>query len=227
MGIAVHGKRYRTDLEKVPDAPVAAAEAVRILKQFNHTKFDQTVELVVWLGIDPKQADQQLRGSISLPHGIGKSKRVVAFCDDEQAEAARAAGAIEAGGDELIKKIQDGWTDFDVAVAPRAMMRSISRLGRILGPVGKMPSPKAGTVAEDVPAAVREYSAGKFEFRNDAGGNIHVPVGKLSFDDEKLVANIDAFLDRIRAMRPTTSKGTYIKKACVSATMTPAIVLAV
>lgn len=227
MGIAAHGKRYRADLEKVPDAPVAAAEAVRILKQFNHAKFDQTVELVVWLGIDPKQADQQLRGSISLPHGIGKSKRVVAFCEGDQAEAAREAGAVEAGADELIKKIQDGWTDFDVAVAPPAMMRSVSRLGRILGPVGKMPSPKAGTVVEDVSAAVREYSAGKFEFRNDDGGNIHAPVGKLSFDEEKLVANIEALLERIRAMKPAATKGTYIKRACISASMSPAIGLAV
>jgi len=226
MGSA-HGKRYRDDVAKVPEGPVTVPEAVEVLKQFNQAKFDQTVELVVWLGIDPKQADQQIRGAISLPHGIGKSKRVVAFCDPEQAEAALAAGAAEAGSDELIRKIQDGWTDFDVAVAPPAMMRSVSRLGRILGPVGKMPSPKAGTVVEDIPKAVREYSGGKFEFRNDDGGNVHGPVGKLSFEDSRLVENVEAFLERVRAMKPSGSKGAYIKKACLSATMTPAVRLQV
>ncbi len=223
MGKVAQGKRYRSDLKKLPQGPVPLAEAVSILKQFNHTKFDQTVELVVWLGIDPKQADQQLRSSIALPHGVGKSKRVVAFCEAEQAEAARAAGAVDAGADELIKKIQEGWMDFDVAVASPAMMRSVSRLGRLLGPAGKMPSPKAGTVVEDVPTAVREYTAGRFEFRNDDGGNVHVAVGKLSFEPDKLVANIEAFLERLRAMKPVTSKGTYIKRVCISATMTPSV----
>lgn len=219
------GKRYRQDVEKVPGKPVTVAEAVNVLKQFAPCKFDQTVELAIWLGIDPKQAEQAIRGTISLPHGIGKSKKVIAFCDGETAIAAKAAGAIEAGADELIKKVQDGWTDFDVAVAPPAMMRSVSRLGRVLGPLGKMPSPKAGTVVEDIPTAVKEYAAGKIEFRNDDGGNLHVPVGKTSFDAEKLVANIETFLDRIRSLKPPTSKGTYIKKACVSATMTPAVLL--
>jgi len=225
MGKKAHGKRYRADLEKVPDRPVPAPDAVKILKQFNHTKFDQTVELVLWLGIDPKQADQTVRGAVSLPHGIGKTKKVVAFCEGEQAEAARAAGAIEAGGDDLIAKIQNGWTDFDVAVAVPAMMRSVSRLGRILGPAGKMPSPKSGTVVEDVATAVREYSAGKIEFRNDDGGNVHVPVGRMSFEEQRLVENIEAFVARIRSMKPATSKGTYIRKAVLTATMTPAIPL--
>jgi large subunit ribosomal protein L1 len=227
MGKNAHGKRYRQDLAKVPAEPVPLPEAVKVLKQFNHAKFDQTVELVVWLGIDPKQSEQQLRGAIALPHGIGRSKRVVAFCDEEQAEAARQAGAIEAGADTLIKKIEGGWTDFDVAVAIPKMMRSVSRLGRILGPLGKMPSPKAGTVVEDIPAAVREYAGGKFEFRNDDLGNVHVPVGKMSFTEDQLVANIRAFLERIQAMKPPTSKGTFLKKACISATMTPAIRLSV
>ena len=226
MGKKVGGKRYRAELAKVPPGRIAAGEAVKVLKQFK-TKFDQTVELVLWLGIDPKQADQQVRGSVALPHGIGKTKKVIAFCDAETAEAAKAAGAIEAGADELIKKIQDGWTDFDVAIASPSMMRSVSRLGRVLGPQGKMPSPKSGTVVDDVPTAVREYAAGKVEFRNDDGGNVHVPVGKLSFDDDKLLGNIDAFLGRIRAMKPVSTKGTYIKKVCVSATMSPAVELAV
>jgi large subunit ribosomal protein L1 len=227
MGKPAHGKRYRSDLEKVPAQPVPTREAVRILKQFAPTKFDQTVELAVWLGIDPKQSDQQVRGSISLPHGIGKSKRVVAFCDEEQAKAALAAGAVAAGADELIQKVQQGWMDFDVALAIPAMMRSVSRLGRILGPQGKMPSPKAGTVVEDVPAAVKEYAAGKIEFRNDEGGNLHVPVGRLSFDEDSLTENVEVFLARVRAVRPATTKGQYIRKAALSGTMTPSVALEV
>lgn len=222
-----HGKRYRAEQEKVPAGPVSIAEAIGILKQFNHTRFDQTVELVVSLGIDPKQADQAIRGAISLPQGIGKTKRVVAFCDEAQVADAKAAGAIEAGGDDLVAKIQKGWTDFDVAVAAPTMMRSVSRLGRILGPVGKMPSPKAGTVSADVAAAVTEYAAGKIEFRNDEGGNLHVPVGKVSFDAKALAENVEAFMGRLRAMKPATSKGTYIKQAHLTATMSPAIGLAI
>ncbi|GAF72934.1 unnamed protein product, partial [marine sediment metagenome] len=181
----------------------------------------------LWLGIDAKQSDQQVRGAMSLPHGIGKTKKVVAFCDQAQVDQAKAAGAIEAGGSELIEKIQKGWTDFDVAVATPAMMRSVSRLGRILGPVGKMPSPKAGTVVEDVAAAVTEYAAGKIEFRNDDGGNVHAPVGKLSFPETALAENIEALLARIRSMKPPTCKGQYLKKASLSATMSPSVLLAV
>jgi len=227
MGRNRHGKRYRAEAEKVPDHPVPLAEAVAVLKQFNSTKFDQTVELTVWLGIDSRQADQQVRGSISLPHGIGKTKRVIAFCEDQQVQPALDAGAVAAGGDELIKKIQGGWMDFDVAVATPTMMRSVSRLGRILGPQGKMPSPKSGTVVQEVAPAVAEYTAGKIEFRNDEGGNIHVPVGKLSFEPEKLVENVQAFLERLGAMRPAAARGQYIKKVCLSATMTPAVRVAV
>ena len=225
MGRTKHGKRYQADLAKVPQSPVPVAEAIAILKGFNQTKFDQTVELVLWLGIDPRQADQAIRGSISLPHGIGRTKRVIAFCEGEQAQAAREAGAVEAGSDELIEKIQNGWTDFDVAVATPAMMRSVSRLGRILGPQGKMPSPKSGTVAEDVVPTVTEYAAGKVEFRNDAGGNLHVPVGKLSFEVEKLTENIQAFLAHVRSRKPASSKGTFMKKVCLAATMSPAVAL--
>ena len=225
MGRTRHGKRYQADVAKVPPRPVPLAEAIKILKGFNQTKFDQTVELVLWLGIDPRQADQAIRGSISLPHGIGKTKRVIAFCEGEQAEAARKAGAVEAGSDELIEKIQKGWADFDVAVATPAMMRSVSRLGRILGPQGKMPSPKTGTVVEEVAPAVEEYAAGKVDFRNDEGGNLHVPVGKLSFEVEKLVENVEAFLAHVRSRKPTTSKGAYLKKVCLAATMSPAVAL--
>ena len=219
----VRSRRYRQCMEKVPSRPVPLAEAVRTLQGLPTTKFDGTVELLVQLGIDPKQADQTVRGALSLPHGIGATRKVVAFCEGEDAAKAKAAGAIEAGGDELIKKIQDGWTDFDVAISVPAMMRSVSRLGRILGPQGKMPSPKSGTVVEDVASAVAEYAAGKVEFRNDEGGNIHVVVGKVSFEVDKLVENIEAFLDHVSRARPASAKGTYIKKVCLSGTMTPAV----
>jgi large subunit ribosomal protein L1 len=223
MAKKVRCKRYKADFEKVPADAVGVPDAVKILKQFKPTKFDQTIELVLWLGIDPKQADQAIRGAVSLPHGIGKSKKVIAFCDVEQVAAAKAAGATEAGSDELIDKVQKGWTDFDVAVATPQLMRQVSKLGRVLGPQGKMPSPKSGTVVDDIVTAVKEYSAGKVEFRNDDGGNIHVPVGKMSFDEVKLNENIESFLGRIRAMKPATSKGVYIQKAVLTATMTPAV----
>lgn len=218
-----HGKRYRAELEQVPSEGVSIADAIKALKGFGKVKFDQTVELVVWLGIDPRQADQAIRGSMSLPHGIGKSKRVIAFCEGEQAEAATAAGAVEVGSDELVAKIQKGWMDFDVAVAVPSMMRNVSKLGRVLGPQGKMPSPKSGTVTDDVAQAVKDYSAGKVEFRNDAGGNLHLPVGKLSFDEQKLVDNVEAFMARVRALKPSSVKGTYLKKAVLTATMSPSV----
>ena len=222
-----HGKRYSNAVGKVPVAPVPLDEAVKIVQGFDGVKFDQTVELVMHLGIDPRQADQALRGSISLPHGIGKSRRVIAFCEGEDVERAKEAGASEAGGDELIKKIQDGWLDFDVAVATPPMMKSVSKLGRVLGPQGKMPSPKAGTVVTDIPTAVKEYSAGKVEYRNDDGGNLHVPVGKVSFEPQMLVENIGAFINHVKRLRPTTTKGTYIRKITLSATMTPGVEVSV
>jgi len=220
-----HGKRYEEWAKKVPPGAVGLAEAVQLVQQFKSEKLDPSIELTMHLGIDPRQADQALRGSISLPHGIGKARKVIAFCEGEEAEKAKAAGAIEAGSDELIQKIQDGWMDFDVAISTPKMMRSVSRLGRILGPQGKMPSPKSGTVVEDVETAVREYSAGKVEYRNDAGGNIHVPVGRASFESEKLVGNIQAMFDHIKKLRPPTAKGTYIRKVCISATMSPAVLV--
>jgi len=218
-------KRHKECLSAAPDGKLGMAEAVKAIKGFPPTKFDPTIELVLHLGIDPRQADQALRGSISLPHGIGKARRVIAFCEGEDVDKAKSAGAAETGSDELIKKIQGGWTDFDVAIATPAMMKSVSRLGRILGPQGKMPSPKAGTVTGDVAAAVAEYAAGKVEYRNDDGGNIHVPVGKASFDEQKLIENITAFIDHVKRLKPSTAKGTYIKKVCLSATMSPSVQL--
>ncbi|MDY6912985.1 MAG: 50S ribosomal protein L1 [Planctomycetota bacterium] len=216
-------KRYKDCQAKVPAERVPLAEAMAAVKGFASTKFDESVELVMHLGIDPKQADQAIRGSISLPHGIGATRKVIAFCEGDDVAKAKAAGAIEAGSDELIKKIQDGWMDFDVAISTTAMMKNVSRLGRILGPQGKMPSPKADTVVDDISAAVKDFAAGKVEYRNDDGGNMHVVVGKVSFDNTHLVENAEAFIAHIKRLRPATAKGTYIKKVSLSATMSPAV----
>jgi large subunit ribosomal protein L1 len=218
-------RRYLDDAKKAVEKPVSLSEAVKKLKSFASTKFDQTVECAMHLGVDPKQADQIIRGAISLPHGIGKARRVIAFCEGSDAEAARAAGAVETGLDDLIKKIIDGWTDFDVAVASSKVMGKVGKLGRVLGPQGKMPSPKNGTVTGDVVGAVREFTAGKVEFRNDAGGNVHAVVGKLSFDEGKLTDNIGMFVEHIKKMKPSSTKGTYIKKISLSATMSPGVLL--
>jgi len=225
--MAKKSKRYRKQLENVADEPLSLSEAVKKIKSFTSTKFDQTVECVMHLGIDPKQADQMIRGSLSLPNGIGKARKVIAFCEDSDIESAKSSGAIEAGSDELIKKIQDGWMDFDVAIASPKVMGKVGKLGRLLGPQGKMPSPKNGTVTMEVANAVKDFAAGKVEFRNDAGGNIHAVVGKVSFEEDKLVENIETFVSHIRKMRPSTTKGTYIKKVCISATMSPAVLLEV
>jgi len=218
-------KRYKQEAEQLTKEPVSLAGAVEQVKSFKSVKFDQSVECVLHLGIDPKQADQLIRGSISLPHGVGKQKKVIAFCEDSDVESAVNAGAIEASCDELVKKISDGWMDFDVAVASPKVMGKVGKLGRVLGPQGKMPSPKNGTVTDDVPTAVAEFAAGKVEFRNDAGGNVHVVVGKQSFKIEKLKENIEAFIAHIKKIKPSASKGTYIKKVCISATMSPAVTI--
>ena len=216
-------KRYKKESQQLSKEPMSLAEAVEKIKSFKSVKFDQTVECVLNLGIDPKQADQLVRGSISLPHGIGKQKKVIAFCEDADIEAAQKAGAVEAGCDELVKKVSDGWLDFDVAIASPKVMSKVGKLGRVLGPQGKMPSPKNGTVTGDVTTAVAEFAAGKVEFRNDAGGNVHIVVGKQSFESEKLIGNIEALLSHIKKIKPAAAKGTYIKKMCVSATMSPGI----
>ncbi|RME75979.1 MAG: 50S ribosomal protein L1 [Planctomycetota bacterium] len=222
-------KRYREAAKRMPPrgSRVATAEAVKLLQSIPHAKFDETVEVALKLGIDPRKADQIIRGSFAMPNGLGKTKRVIAFVEGEQAQEARDAGAIEVGTEDLAKKIQDGWLDFDVAIAHPAAMRFVGRLGRILGPQGKMPSPKSGTVTENVALAVREFAGGKIEFRNDAGGNVHAPVGKISFEVDKLVENIEAFVEHILSLRPPTAKGTYLQKVAVSSTMSPGIELAV
>ncbi len=183
----------------------------------------QTVDLVMNLGIDPKQADQMLRGSIALPKGIGKTNRVIAFCEGDLIEAATTAGAIEAGGDELIDKVSKGWLDFDVAVAHPSMMGKVGKLGRVLGPQGKMPTPKAGTVTPEVANAVAEYVAGKLEFRNDAGGNVHMAVGKTDFSVADLQENIEAAIGHMLKLKPASAKGTYMKNVVISGTRTPGV----
>ncbi|MDX1683406.1 MAG: 50S ribosomal protein L1 [Phycisphaeraceae bacterium] len=223
-----HGRKYRADQELVDaEAAYELEEAITKLKSFRDRKFDQSVEIAMALGIDPKQAEQQIRGSIALPHGIGVSRSVIAFCDADKVDDAKAAGAIEAGGEELVEKIEGGWMDFDVAVAAPAMMRVVSKLGRVLGPKGLMPSPKAGTVTEDVVQAVKEYTAGKVEFRNDDGGNIHAVIGKKSFEPQQLIDNASAFIENIEKMRPSTTKGYYIKRVALSGSMTPSVQVAV
>ncbi|MFA5239615.1 MAG: 50S ribosomal protein L1 [Phycisphaerae bacterium] len=220
-------KRYKKELEQVSTEPMSLTEAVEKVKSFKSVKFDQSIECVLHLGIDTKQTDQLIRGSLSLPHGIGKQKKVIAFCEDKDIEAAKAAGAIEAGCDELVKKVTDGWLDFDVAIASPKVMGKVGKLGRVLGPQGKMPSPKNGSVTPNVATAVAEFAAGKVEFKNDTGGNIHVIVGKQSFETEKLVGNIEAFVSHIRKIKPTATKGTYIQKMCISATMSPGVTVSI
>ena len=221
------GKRSRENETLRCNEPTPMEEVVAKLRRFKAPKFDQTVNVVAHLGIDPKQADQALRGSISMPHGIGKSATVIAFCPDDKVEEAKAAGAIEAGGEELVAKIAEGWMEFDVAVATPDMMRVVSRLGQVLGPKGLMPSPKAGTVTPAVAEAVKDYSAGKQEYRNDEGGNIHCVLGKMSFSDDQLLDNLKHFHDTLEKIRPSATKGAYLKKLVVSGTMTPGVHVAV
>ena len=225
--LAKRGAANQQIAEKLPSAPQQITDAVKALKSFKGPKFDQTVEVCVHLGIDPRQADQQLRGSISMPKGVGRTARVICFCNEDLAKVAGEAGAVEAGGAELIEKIQGGWMEFDVAVAAPDMMKLVSRLGRTLGPKGLMPSPKAGTVTPDIATAVKEYSTGKLEYRNDDGGNIHCVVGKMSFPDEDLIENFTYFMATIEKIRPPAAKGHYIKKCVISGTMTPGVHVAV
>ncbi len=204
--VITRSKRYKEAAKKQIHNPVAIDQAIDIVKSFNPTKFDQSVELIFSLGIDAKQADQTIRSSLSLPHGVGKSKRVIAFCPDHLTTGALNAGAIKAGGQELVQQIEkENFTDFDVAISTPDMMRFVGRLGKVLGPKGLMPSPKAGTVTADIATAVKEYAAGKVEFRNDTGGNVHSVVGKISFDKAKLHENIDAMIAAVRRLKPQTS----------------------
>ena len=226
------GKKLRNHLKNqlqrvAKEGSLPLKKAIGTLKAMKRVKFDETVEIHMKLGVDTKQADQAVRGSVPLPHGIGKSVRIVVFAQGDDVAKAKAAGADFAGGAELIQKIQqENWLDFDVALAAPAMMGQVSRLGKVLGPRGLMPTPKAGTVIPangDVAAAVKEFKAGKVEYRADAGGNVHAGVGKLSFDEDKLADNIQAFIDQIRASKPVGVRGNYIESVTVSATMSPGV----
>ncbi len=222
--LAKQSKRFRALRDKVKiTSPVPLAEAVKLLKSFGTTKFNQTVEVSTHLGIDPRQSDQNVRGSVALPHGIGKTVRVAVFAQGENAEKARAAGADIVGAADLSDKIKQGFLDFDVALATPDMMGVVGPLGRLLGPRGLMPSPRSGTVTTDIASAVAEFKAGKIEFRNDKGGNVAAPVGKISFTDEELIDNINTFLGQLRLLKPASSKGTYIRTITLSATMSPGI----
>jgi len=221
-------KRYKKSLEGLDLAKIYQVdEAVKLLKERSKVKFDESVELAIRLNIDPKQADQLVRGTFSLPKGTGKSVKVIAFAEGQAAEDAKAAGATEVGGEELAKKVEGGWTDFDVAIAHPAMMRFVGKLGKVLGPQGKMPSPKSSTVTPDVAKAVKEFRGGKIEFRNDQFGNVHVLVGKVSFSAEDLTANASAMLEHVKAVRPAAVKGIYMAKAVLSTTMGPGLKLAI
>ncbi len=220
-------KAQRENSKLVPAGAVEPSEAISALKKFKTGKFDQTVEVCMHLGVDVKHADQMVRGAVSLPKGIGKAKRVVAFCKPEHVQDALDAGAIKAGGKDLADDIAKGWFDFDVAVASPDMMREISSLGRVLGPKGLMPSPKNGTVTPKVAQAVGEFAAGKVEYRADKGGNIHGVIGKMSFSEGDLLENFTFFVNTIEKARPVAVKGEYVKKITLSGTMTPGVQVAV
>lgn len=221
--LRAHLRNMLAKIDKNEAAPLK--RAISLLKQMKRSKFDETVEIHMCLGVDTSQGDQLVRGTVSLPHGIGKSVRVIVFCQGDNLAKAKAAGADFAGSDDLIKKIQsENWLDFDVALATQDMMGQVSRLGKTLGPRGLMPTPKAGTVITgDIAAAVKEFKAGKVEYRTDKGGNVHAGVGKISFDEEQLAQNITAFVDQVRAVKPTGVKGNYVKSVTLCSTMSPGI----
>jgi large subunit ribosomal protein L1 len=219
-------KRYKDAVKGVtPGQRYAVEEAVKILAGFPKAKFDETVNLAIKLNVDPKKAEQNLRGAVSLPHGLGKTMRVIAFAEGKDAEAATKAGAIKVGAAELAKEIEAGFLDFDVAIAHPNQMRNVGRLGKILGPKNLMPTPKAGTVTENVEQAVKEFVAGKVEYRTDAGGNIHCPIGKRSFANNKLADNIKHIMSHVQSLRPSTVKGLFIERASLAATMSPGVSL--
>jgi large subunit ribosomal protein L1 len=218
------GKSYRAALAKVDRTQRYLLEdGLRLLRDTARAKFDETVEMAIRLGVDPRQADQNVRGTVSLPHGMGKTVRVLAFAKGEKEKEAQEAGAEFVGSDELIKKISEGWFDFDKAVATPDMMAAVGRIGKVLGPRGLMPNPKTGTVTMEIGKAVKEIKAGKLEFRVDKAGIVHVPVGKASFDAEKLIDNARAVLMSILRAKPASAKGNYVRGVTLSTTMGPGI----
>ncbi|HZI62599.1 MAG TPA: 50S ribosomal protein L1 [Pyrinomonadaceae bacterium] len=221
-----HGKKYRAALEKLEAGKkYDLATGVAKVKEIAFAKFDETVELTVWLGVDPRKADQLVRGTLVLPHGLGKSKTVVVIAQGDKVREAEEAGADIVGGEDIVNRIKTGWTDFDAVIATPDMMRLVGGLGKVLGPRGLMPNPKTGTVTPDVATAVKETKAGKVEYRVDKTGVIHVGVGKVSFDNEKLRENAKALLDAVVKAKPATAKGKYVKKVNLASTMSPGVLL--
>ena len=221
-----HGKKYRAALEKIePGRKYDLATGVDKIKELSFAKFDETVELTVWLGVDPRKADQLVRGTIVLPHGLGKSKTVLVIAQGDKLREAEEAGADIVGGEDIVTRIKGGWTDFDAVIATPDMMRLVGALGKVLGPRGLMPNPKTGTVTFDVANAVKETKAGKVEYRVDKTGVIHVGVGKVSFESDKLRENAKALLDAVVKAKPATAKGKYVKKVNLASTMSPGVLL--
>ena len=221
-----HGKKYRAAAEKIEDGRKYDLDSgVAKVKEIAFAKFDETVELTVWLGVDPRKADQLVRGTIVLPHGLGKSKTVLVIAQGDKLREAEEAGADIVGGEDLVTRIKGGWTDFDAVIATPDMMRLVGQLGKVLGPRGLMPNPKTGTVTPDVTTAVKETKAGKVEYRVDKTGVIHVGVGKVSFDADKLRENAKALLDAVVKAKPATAKGKYVKKVNLASTMSPGVLL--
>jgi large subunit ribosomal protein L1 len=217
--MATHGKRYRKIEKDVEDKVYDVAEAIHFLRAHKSVKFDETAEVAIRLGVDTKKTDQTVRGTVGLPHGTGKQVRVAVFAAGAAADAARAAGADHVGNEDLIEKVKGGWTEFDVAIATPDAMKEVRKLGKVLGPRGLMPNPKTGTVTDDTAAAVRDSKAGRVEYRMDRNGNVQVAFGRLSFEEGKLLENLNAILTAIRAARPPAAKGVFIKRCTLSSTM--------
>jgi large subunit ribosomal protein L1 len=217
------GKKFEAAKAQVQDRPYTIEEAIPLVQKIKYTRFDETVEVAVRLGVDPKHADQMVRGTVVLPHGLGRTKRVLVIAGADKQREATEAGADATGGEELVERIQGGWMDFDAVVATPDMMRAVGRLGKVLGPRGLMPNPKTGTVTPDVARAVREIKAGKVEFRVDKTGIVHAPVGKVSFPEDRLVENAHALVDSIVKAKPAAAKGKYLKSVTLSSTMGPGV----
>ena len=221
--MAKEGKKFRESAKLIEKSAYTLAEAMPLVKKAAYAKFDETVEVAMRLGVDPKHADQMVRGTVVLPHGLGKTKRVIVIASGDKVREAREAGSDEVGGDDLVQKIQGGWMEFDAVVATPDMMKSVGRLGKVLGPRGLMPNPKTGTVTLDVARAVKEVKAGKVEFRVDKTGIIHCPVGKASFDAEKLTENAGALISSVIKAKPASAKGKYVRSIVISSTMGPGV----
>ncbi len=217
------GKKYRAARQQVPNRPHSIEEAVPLLQKVKFSAFDETVEIAVRLGVDPKHSDQMVRGTVVLPHGLGKAKRVLVIANADKQREAREAGADDTGGEELVEKINAGWMGFDAVVATPDMMRAVGKLGKVLGPRGLMPNPKTGTVTTDIAKAVQEIKAGKVEFRVDKAGVVHAPVGKISFAADRLIANAHALMDSIVKAKPAAAKGRYLRSVTMSSTMGPGV----